>query len=140
MAIRQSILIVDDYTPNLISLEAILENSAWALLKAHSGIEALEILRQEEVSLVLLDVQMPEMNGFEVADVIRKNKQLQYLPIIFLSAVHRDDKSIARGYEVGGVDYLCKPLNPFILKAKVDFFMRSDKIRRELTQLAKNPS
>lgn len=137
MAISQSILLVDDYTPNLISLEAVLENPAWTLLRASSGIEALEILGKQDVSLVLLDVQMPEMDGFEVADMIRKNKQLQCLPLIFLSAVHRDDPSILRGYELGCVDYLCKPLNPVILKAKVDFFMKADKYRRELEQRAR---
>ncbi len=136
MAIQQSILMVDDYTPNLISLEAVLDQGAWTLLKASSGIEALEILAEKDISLILLDVQMPGMDGYELADMISKNKKLQHMPVIFLSAVHCDDKSVLRGYELGGVDYLCKPLNPLILKAKVDFFMKADKRRRELELLA----
>lgn len=137
MVISQSILLVDDYPPNLISLEAVLENPGWALLRAASGAEALDILGKQDVSLLLLDVQMPGMDGFEVADIVRKNNQLQYLPVIFLSAVHRDDPSILRGYELGAVDYLCKPLNPAILKAKVHFFMKADRRRRELEQQAR---
>lgn len=135
MTIRQSLLMVDDYAPNLISLEAVLESADWTLVKAQSGVEALEILGKQDISLVLLDVQMPDMDGFEVMKVINKNNQLQCLPVIFLSAVHRDDKSILKGYELGAVDYLCKPLNPVILKAKVEFFMKVDKRRRDLERL-----
>lgn len=135
MTTRQSLLIVDDYAPNLISLEAVLESPDWTLVKARSGAEALEILARQEISLVLLDVQMPEMDGFEVINMINKNKELQFLPVIFLSAVHRDDKSVLKGYELGAVDYLCKPLNPVILKAKVDFFMKLDRRRRDLERL-----
>ena len=136
MTVQQSLLIVDDYAPNLISLEAVLESPDWTLVKAQSGAEALEILAKQEVSLVLLDVQMPGMDGFEVINVMNQNKQLDGLPVIFLSAVHRDDKSILRGYELGAVDYLCKPLNPIILRSKVDFFMKADRRKRGLERLS----
>ena len=134
MSIEQTILLVDDYAPNLISLEAVLTDPSWELLKASSGMDALKLLLNHDVSLVLLDVQMPEMDGFEVAAMMRKNKKTQNVPILFLTAISKEDKYIYKGYQAGAVDYLCKPLNPSILRAKVDFFMQLDKQKRELEQ------
>ena len=132
MSIEQTILLVDDYAPNLISLEAVLGDPNWTLLKANSGMDALKLLLNHDVSLVLLDVQMPEMDGFEVANMMRKNKKTANVPIVFLTAISKEDKYIYKGYQAGAVDYLCKPLNPTILRAKVEFFMQLDLLKREL--------
>lgn len=132
MSIEQTILLVDDYAPNLISLEAVLGDPNWSLLKANSGMDALKLLLTHDVSLVLLDVQMPEMDGFEVANMMRKNKKTANVPIVFLTAISKEDKYIYKGYQAGAVDYLCKPLNPTILRAKVEFFMQLDLQKREL--------
>lgn len=132
MSIEQKILIVDDYEPNLISLEAVLDDENWSLVKATSGMQALKLLLENEVSLVLLDVQMPEMDGFEVAQMMRKNPRTQTVPIIFLTAISKEDKYIYKGYQAGAVDYLCKPINPTILRSKVEFFMKLDKQKKEL--------
>jgi len=132
MSIEQKILIVDDYEPNLISLEAVLDDESWGLVKATSGMQALKLLLENEVSLVLLDVQMPEMDGFEVAQMMRKNPRTQTVPIIFLTAISKEDKYIYKGYQAGAVDYLCKPINPTILRSKVEFFMKLDKQKKEL--------
>ena len=132
MTIEQTILLVDDYAPNLISLEAVLGDPSWTLLKASSGMDALKLLLNHDVSLVLLDVQMPEMDGFEVAAMMRKNKKTQNVPILFLTAISKEDKYVYKGYQAGAVDYLCKPLNPSILRAKVEFFMQLDRQKREL--------
>jgi response regulator RpfG family c-di-GMP phosphodiesterase len=135
--IEQKILAVDDEPANLVSLEAILEDEGRELLKATSGAEALKILLKEDVSLVLLDVQMPEMDGFEVAELMRHRKDTQTIPIIFVTAISKEDKYVFKGYQVGAVDYLFKPLDPMILKSKVDFFLRLDKQRRELQEKLK---
>lgn len=134
MSTEQKILIVDDYEPNLVSLEAVLDDPSWTLVKATSGIHALKLLLENEVSLVLLDVQMPEMDGFEVAQMMRKNPRTQNVPIIFLTAISKDDQYIYKGYQAGAVDYLCKPINPTILRSKVEFFMKLDKQKKELEE------
>jgi len=132
MTVEQNILLVDDYEPNLISLEAILDNDQWGLLKATSGMDALKLLLENDAALVLLDVQMPEMDGFEVAEMMRKNPRTQNIPIVFLTAISKEDKYIYKGYQAGAVDYLCKPINPTILRSKVEFFMKLDKQKKEL--------
>lgn len=132
MAIEQKILIVDDYEPNLVSLEAVLDHDSWQLIRATSGMQALKLLLENDVSLVLLDVQMPEMDGFEVAQMMRKNSRTQTVPIVFLTAISKEDKYIYKGYQSGAVDYLCKPINPTILRSKVDFFMKLDLQKKEL--------
>lgn len=129
---KQNLLLVDDYAPNLISLEAVLDHDNWNLVKATSGIEALKLLLENDISLVLLDVQMPEMDGFEVAAMMRKNPRTQNVPIIFLTAISKEDKYIYKGYQAGAVDYLCKPINPTILRSKVEFFMKLDQQKRDL--------
>lgn len=132
--IQQKILLVDDEPANLVSLEAILEDEGRELLKAGSGPEALKLLLREDVSLVLLDVQMPEMDGFEVAELMRNRKNTQNIPIIFVTAISKEDQYVFKGYQVGAVDYLFKPLDPTILKSKVDFFLKLDRERRELQE------
>jgi response regulator RpfG family c-di-GMP phosphodiesterase len=134
---EQKILLVDDEPANLVSLEAILEGDERVLLKAESGPEALKMLLNEDVSLVLLDVQMPEMDGFEVAELMRSRKNTQNIPIIFVTAISKEDQYVFKGYQVGAVDYLFKPLDPTILKSKVDFFLQLDHERRELQEKLK---
>jgi response regulator RpfG family c-di-GMP phosphodiesterase len=134
---QQKILLVDDEPANLVSLEAILEDEGLELLKAESGPEALKMLLNEDVSLVLLDVQMPEMDGFEVAELMRNRKNTQNIPIIFVTAISKEDQYVFKGYQVGAVDYLFKPLDPTILKSKVDFFLKLDRERRELQEKLK---
>ncbi len=134
---QQKILLVDDEPANLVSLEAILEDEELELLKAESGPEALKMLLNEDVSLVLLDVQMPEMDGFEVAELMRNRKNTQNIPIIFVTAISKEDQYVFKGYQVGAVDYLFKPLDPTILKSKVDFFLKLDRERRELQEKLK---
>jgi response regulator RpfG family c-di-GMP phosphodiesterase len=129
---EQKILIVDDYEPNLVSLEAVLNHENWVLIKANSGMQALKLLLENDVSLVLLDVQMPEMDGFEVAEMMRKNPRTRTLPILFLTAISKEDKYIHKGYQAGAVDYLCKPISPKILRSKVEFFMKLDQQKKEL--------
>ena len=130
--IEQKLLLVDDQPANLVSLEAILESEGRILMKAHSGQEALKILLKEDISLVLLDVQMPGMDGFEVAQLMRRRNDTQTIPIIFVTAISKEKKYVFRGYQAGAVDYLFKPLDPLILKSKVDFFLGLDKQRRQL--------
>ena len=132
--IEQKLLLVDDQPANLVSLEAVLEGEGRTLIKAHSGQEELKILLKEDISLVLLDVQMPGMDGFEVAELMRQRKDTQTIPIIFVTAISKEKKYVFKGYQAGAVDYLFKPLDPLILKSKVDFFLSLDKQRRELQQ------
>lgn len=130
--IIQKILLVDDQPANLVSLEAILDGEDRELIKAGSGSEGLKVLLKEDISLVLLDVQMPGMDGFEMAELMRARKDTQSIPIIFVTAISKEKQYVFKGYQVGAVDYLFKPLDPVILQSKVDFFMQLDRQRREL--------
>ncbi len=130
--IVQNILMVDDTPDNLYSLEAILEAPGRNLIKAHSGPEALKVLIKSDISLILLDVQMPGMDGFEVAEIMRSNPKTKNVPIVFVTAISKDQKYVFKGYQAGAVDYLFKPLDPVILASKIDFFLSLDKQRREL--------
>jgi len=136
--IEQNILMVDDRPENLIALETILESPGRNLISADSGNKALSILLKEDVSLVLLDVQMPVMDGFEVAQLMRNNQKTQSIPIIFLTAISKEQKYVFKGYESGAVDYLFKPLEEPILKSKVEFFLLMDRQKRELADRLKH--
>src|SRR5262245_28756243 len=114
-----TILLVDDRQENLVSLEAILNPLSYRLLTARSGVEALRIALQEELTIILLDVRMPEMDGFEVAHTLKQTERTRRIPILFLTAVATDAKDIYRAYDVGAVDYLIKPLDPDIVRKKV---------------------
>lgn len=131
-SIVQNILMVDDTPENLYSLEVILEAPRRNLIKASSGAEALKILIKSDISLVLLDVQMPGMDGFEVAEIMRSNPKTKNVPIVFVTAISKDQKYVFKGYQAGAVDYLFKPLDPIILSSKIDFFLSLDLQRREL--------
>lgn len=127
----QSVLIVDDKNENLVALESLLERPELQVLKADNGNDALKLLLRNDVALVLLDVQMPGMNGFEMAELMRRNKKTQSIPIIFVTA-NGDKRQLFRGYEVGAVDYLAKPIDREVLTSKVSVFLELDRQRREL--------
>lgn len=131
---EQNLLLVDDEPANLVSLEAVLEGDGRKLITASSGQKALKALLQYDVSLVLLDVQMPGMDGFEVAEIMQQREDTRNIPIIFVTAINKDEKYVYKGYQSGGVDYLFKPLDATILQSKVDFFLKLDKQRRELQE------
>lgn len=130
----QTILLVDDRPDNLASLEAILENGRRRLLKAGSGEEALQMLLDQDVALVLLDVQMPLMNGYEVARLMRGNRKTRNIPIIFITAIARDEAAAIRGYQSGAIDYITKPVNSVVLQSKVGLFLELDLSKRQLQQ------
>lgn len=132
---KQKILMVDDRPANLVALEAVLEAPDRELIKANSGNEALSLLLKHDFALVLLDVQMPGMDGFEVAELMRMNKKIQKVPIIFVTAISKEDKYVFKGYQAGAVDYLFKPIEPLILKSKVNFFLDIDQQKRKLERL-----
>ncbi len=118
------ILIVDDRPENLLALELIFENEPCDIVQAASGNEALFQAVSHDFAVVLLDVQMPGMNGFETAELMRGSKKTRHVPIIFVSAISKEKQHIFKGYEAGAVDYIFKPLDPEILKSKVGVFLR----------------
>ena len=115
-------LLVDDLEENLLSLEALLRRDGLILLKARSGDEALELLLRHDVALALLDVQMPGMNGFELAEFMRGNERTRHIPIIFVTAGSADNQRRFRGYEAGAVDFIEKPIEADILRSKANIF------------------
>jgi CheY-like chemotaxis protein len=117
------ILIVDDRSENLLAVEAILEPLHQHLVRATSGEEALRRLLERDFALILLDVQMPGMNGFETARLIKARERTKYIPIIFLTAISKEEAYVFEGYSVGAVDYLFKPFQPEILRSKVAAFV-----------------
>jgi signal transduction histidine kinase len=118
------ILIVDDREDNLLSIQTLLEPEGYQLVKANSGREALKILlAQFDFALILMDVQMPYLNGFETASLIYEREKLRHIPIIFITAHNYGDENIFKGYRSGAVDYIYKPINPEYLKAKVSVFV-----------------
>lgn len=133
--IKPKILLVDDLLENLISLEAILEDFDIELIRAFSGEEALKLSLKEEFALVILDVQMPGMNGYETLELMRQRKKTKYLPVIFVSAIHQSDLHIIKGIETGAVDFIPKPIIPDILKGKVRIFLDLYLQRKKLDHL-----
>ena len=126
------ILLVDDRPENLLALEAILEPLGQRLVRAHSGEEALRQLLTRDFALILLDVQMPGMNGFETAKLIKARERSRYIPIIFLTAISKDEEYVFQGYLVGAVDYMAKPFQPDILRSKVGVFVELYNKQRQL--------
>jgi len=118
------ILVVDDRADNLVSIEAILEQDKYTIVKANSGKAALKILLNDhDFSLILMDVQMPELSGYETATIIYERDKLRNIPIIFITAHSYDEEFIFKGYRMGGVDYIYKPIKPELLRAKVAVFV-----------------
>ncbi len=126
------VLLVDDVAENLLVLEALLRREALEILTARSGAKALELLQAHDVCLALLDVQMPEMDGFELAELMRGSERTKHVPIIFVTAGGRDPQWVFKGYETGAVDFLFKPIEPHILTSKVDVFLELAQQRRQL--------
>jgi signal transduction histidine kinase len=127
-------LLVDDLEENLLALSALLRRQDVEILTARSGREALELLLVHEVALALLDVQMPEMDGFELAELMRGTERTRQVPIIFITAGSRDQHRVFQGYESGAVDFLFKPIEPHILQSKADVFFQ---LHRQKQQLAR---
>jgi two-component system, sensor histidine kinase and response regulator len=117
-------LIVDDLEENLLALSALLESDGVQLLAARSGAEALELLLMHDVALALLDVQMPEMDGFQLAELLRGSERTRHIPLIFLTAGAREQQRLFKGYDTGAVDFIYKPIEPRILKNKADVFFQ----------------
>src|SRR6202795_2369367 len=130
-----NILMVDDQPAKLLSYEAILDELDENLIKASSGKEALEQLLKNDIAVVLMDVSMPDLDGFELADMIRQHPRFQKTAIIFISAVHLTDMDRVRGYERGAVDYISVPVVPELLRAKVSVFAELHRKTRELERL-----
>jgi hypothetical protein len=123
MTPRTNVLIVDDQPENLLTLEAVLEPLGQNLVRAESGEAALRRLLQDDFALILLDIQMPGLDGFETAELIKARPRTRNIPIIFLTAINKELRHIHRGYETGGVDYLFKPFDPVVLRSKVAVFL-----------------
>ena len=128
-SITQNILLVDDRPENIMVLENILKGENRNFLKAESGEEALRILLKSDVSLILLDVQMPGIDGFETAALIRGTQRTSKIPIVFVTAISKEQKHIFKGYESAAVDYLFKPVDPEIVQSKVKIFLELDQQR-----------
>jgi len=133
---KVNILLVDDHPENLTALEAILDSPLYRLVKATSGVEALKHLLLDEFALILLDVAMPDLDGFETALLIKKRPKLRDIPIIFLTAFSKDEPFIFRGYSVGAVDYVFKPFEPMILRSKVAVFAELFRSREQIKRQA----
>ena len=131
--IRADILLVDDQPANLLALEAILTELGENLVRAGSGEEALRVLADRDVAVVLLDVRMPGLSGFETARRVRASVRARHTPIIFLSAADSDEFPVVEAYKLGAVDFLLKPIVPDILRAKVavfvDLFRKGEQVR-----------
>ncbi len=139
---RARVLLVDDHPANLLALEAILEPLGQELVKATSGEEALKFLLQRDFAAILMDVQMPGMDGFQTASLIKQRERTRTIPIIFLTALSRDTAHIFKGYAHGAVDYLLKPFDPEILRSKVsvfvDLFLKEQQLQRQAALLRQN--
>jgi two-component system cell cycle response regulator len=126
------ILIVDDKPANLLALRKILERPGLNIVEATSGNEALALILEHDFALILLDVQMPDMDGFETAELMRGNEETKHIPIIFVTAISKEQKYVFKGYDKGAVDYLFKPLDPDILQSKVNIFLELHKQKEDL--------
>jgi signal transduction histidine kinase len=136
------ILLVDDRPENLVALEAILEPLGQVLVSAHSGEKALKAVLQHDFAAILLDVQMPDMNGFDTAQIIKSREKSRFIPIIFLSAISKEDAYVFKGYSMGAVDYVFKPFNPDVLRSKVavfvDLYLKQEQIKEQADLLAES--
>ncbi len=138
---KVNILLVDDNANNLMALTAVLDRPDYKIISATSGQSALELLAKHEFAAVLLDVMMPSMDGFEVARRMKSAESTRYIPILFVTALARDIGEIYRGYSVGGVDYILKPLEPEVVRAKVSIFVelyRQKKENQRQSELIRN--
>src|ERR671921_481388 len=136
-----NILVVDDVPEKIVAIEAMLAELGQNIVCAHSGAAALECLDKNEFAVILLDVNMPEMDGFETAALIRERDKSRDTPIIFLTALSRSETNVFRGYELGAVDYIFKPFHPEILRSKVsvfvELFRQREAFKRQAHELAR---
>ncbi|MDG9924315.1 MULTISPECIES: EAL domain-containing protein [unclassified Pseudomonas] len=132
---QQILLVVDDREENLVAMEALLGDGEWNVRTVDSGEAALRCMMDEDVGLVLLDVQMPKMDGFEVARLMRGSPHTRHTPIIFLSAIAHTEASVLQGYAIGAVDFILKPFDPKVLKHKIGTLLEQERHRHELLQL-----
>src|SRR3954468_14162211 len=133
--IRASILIVDDKPNNLFALAQMLDGLNENVVQATSGADALRCLLRQDFAIVLVDVKMPDMDGYELATLIRQRERSRHMPIIFITAFGKEDQDISRGYSLGAVDYVFKPIDPIVLRAKVsvfvDLFKKTEAVRQQ---------
>ena len=128
---KVNILLVDDRRENLLALEGILKSLEQNLVHAMSGAQALKFLLRNDAAVILLDVEMPDMDGFQTATLIREREKTSHTPIIFLTAISKSDVHVSQGYSLGGVDYIFKPFAPDVLKSKVAAFVDMFKQRQD---------
>ena len=121
---KVNILMVDDHPENLLALEAVLTSPNYNLVSANSGKEALKCMLKQDFAVILLDVQMPGLNGFETAKLIKAREKTRYIPIIFITAISQDIEHVHQGYSVGAIDYIFKPFHPETLKQKIEQFVK----------------
>jgi CheY-like chemotaxis protein len=140
---RANVLVADDRAANVLAIQQVLEPLEHNVLTASSGEEVLRALLTTEFAVILLDVQMPIMDGFEIAAQIKRREKTRHIPIIFLTAVNQEPSDIFQGYEAGAVDYLTKPVEPWLVRAKVGAFIdiwlehkRMEELRGELVTAA----
>ena len=136
MSQRANILLVDDREENLLALAAILEPLGQRLVPVTSGGAALRQLLLGDFACILLDVQMPELDGFELAELIKQRERSAHIPIVFVTALSKEDQHVYRGYSAGAVDYVSKPFDPWVLRAKVAVFVELYQKRRQLQEQA----
>ncbi|MDD7805725.1 MAG: diguanylate cyclase [Endozoicomonas sp. (ex Botrylloides leachii)] len=134
---KAKILVVDDRPENLLAMDKLLKPLGANIHKASSGEEALSEVLSHRFAVILLDVQMPGMDGFEVATLLHSNKQTESIPIIFVTAINKDQSYISKGYQAGAVDYLPKPINPDVLIGKVKVFLILEEQRQALEEVSK---
>jgi signal transduction histidine kinase/CheY-like chemotaxis protein len=130
------LLLVDDRPENLLALESVLRAPGHELVLAHSGAEALKFLLHGDCALIIMDVQMPQFDGIETARLIRANPRTRVIPIVFMTAVSHEPRFVTRGYDAGAVDYLVKPVDPALLRAKVASFVELHRARQEIARQA----
>ncbi len=133
---KVNILLVDDLPEKLLALESLLDNPAFNLIKSGSGQDALRQLLRDDFALILLDVNMPIMDGFETATLIRQRRKTEHVPIIFVTSFGADDERMSRGYALGAVDFIYAPVVPEVLRAKVSVFVDLYRINRKVRQQA----
>ncbi|WP_395744824.1 response regulator [Prosthecobacter sp.] len=132
---QPAVLVVDDDSKNLMAIESVLDGTSYKLIKAQTGAEALLALMDGDFAAIVLDIQMPDMSGIELARMIKERKRTQHIPIIFLTAHYREDEHAVLGYDVGAVDYLTKPISPAVLRSKVNVFVDLFAKTRDLAEM-----
>lgn len=134
MEAKPKILIVDDKFANLVALETLLRNSQVEFVRALSGNEALAMTLKHEFALGIIDVQMPDMDGYETVELIHNDPHISYFPVIFVSAIHKDEFYVVKGIETGAVDFISKPIQPQVLRGKVKVFLDLYRQKKQLEE------